>query len=227
MSYPVIGQNIQLEVTEGQYLGRYTCRVQDMEKNALYVDLPIRQDAPEGARPVVLPDRLTVVARYRAVDGASCMFVTHVTGRTKRQIELLELQKPPYSDVHRQQRREFLRVPINVPMDLVYIPALGNELITSRAESVDISGGGLSFRVKDTLPIQANDVIGFTFDLPTETGPARIVGKARVIRVAQPNEHGLKHVSLKYWEINEADRQRIVQYSFKRQIEMRERGVLG
>jgi len=47
-----------------------------------------------------------------------------------------------------------------------------------------------------------------------------------VIRIAPPNEAGTKLVSLRFFELSEQDRQRIIQYSFKRQIELREKGVL-
>jgi c-di-GMP-binding flagellar brake protein YcgR len=224
MAFPVIGQKINIEVKDGPYEGRYSVRVQDMEKTKIFVELPMRPDAKS---PTLLPEKLTIVVRYRAVDGAQCSFVTKVLGREKRNIELLGLEKPKYDDIHRQQRREFLRVPFHLDLDLVYMDSVTKNIITAKARGQDISGGGLSFAIPADLPMQANDIIGFRFRMNLEGKGYDIVGKARVIRIAPPNDSEVRVVSLKYFELNETDRQLIVQYSFKRQIEMREKGVLG
>ncbi|PWK14294.1 flagellar brake protein [Tumebacillus permanentifrigoris] len=224
MAYPVIGQKINIEVKDGSYVGRYSARVQDMEKTKIFIDLPMKLEAKS---PTVLPEKMTIMVRYRSIDGAQCSFVTVVLGREKRNIDLLGLHKPKIEDVHRQQRREFLRVPFHLDLDLVYMDSVTKSIITAQARGQDISGGGLSFAIPADLPMQANDIIGFRFRMNLEGKGYDIVGKARVIRIAPPNETGYKAVSLKYFELNETDRQLIVQYSFKRQIEMREKGVLG
>jgi c-di-GMP-binding flagellar brake protein YcgR len=118
-------------------------------------------------------------------------------------------------------------VPFNLELELVYLDSHTRNIITSKARGHDISGGGLAFTVPVDLPMQANDVIGFRFRMTLEGKGYDIVGKARVIRIAPPTETGYKTVSLKYFELTETDRQLIVQYSFKRQIEMREKGILG
>lgn len=213
-----------MEVADGRYLGRYNAKVQDMDKNQFFIDVPLRQGA---MMPSTLPESLTVMVRYRAVDGALCSFPTQVLGSEVRGIPLIALRRPKISQVHRQQRREFLRVPIQTTFELVYMEYYTKKIITAQAAGVDISGGGLAFRVDADLQMLPNDIIGFRFRLPGDETGREVVAKARVIRVAPPQESRTKVVSLKFWEIQESDRQRIVQYSFKRQIEMREKGLLG
>jgi c-di-GMP-binding flagellar brake protein YcgR len=223
LAYPVVGQSLQLEILDGDYAGRYTARVQDIEKSKFYIEMPLKSGAKV---PTQLPQGLLLSVRYRAVDGAQCSFTTRVLGREVRQIPLLALHRPHLSEIHRQQRREFLRVPIPAQFDIVFMDSETKEIISAQAHGQDISGGGFAIRVVNNLGIRAGDIVGFRFTLPQEGGP-EIVGKARVIRVSPTDEEtGLKSVSLKYFEIREADRQRIVQYSFKRQIEMRDKGVL-
>ena len=223
MAYPVIGQNIQLEVSDGSFIGRYSARVQDMEKMSFHIDMPLR---PESKSTTSLPDGTTVLIRYRAVDGALCSFATTVIGREYKPIPMLVLKRPNYSQIHRQQRREFLRVPLSLSVNLVYMDSETKQIITAQVPGHDISGGGISFLIKRDVPMQANDIIGFSFRLPVDGRGFEITGKARVIRIGAPNEAGSRVVSLKYFELSEPDRQRIIQYSFKRQIEMREKGVL-
>lgn len=223
MAYPVIGQNIQLEVSDGYFAGRYTARVQDMDKVSFHIELPMRSEAKV---PTALPDGTAVHIRYRAVDGALCSFATKVIGRVEKPIHMLILKRPGYSQIHRQQRREFLRVSLATTLNLVYMDSQSKQIITTTASGNDISGGGISFRIKQELPLQANDIIGFTFRMPLDGKGYEITGKARVIRIAPPNEAGTKLVSLRFFELTEQDRQRIIQYSFKRQIELREKGVL-
>lgn len=205
-------------------MGNYTARVQDTEKTAIFIDIPLK---PGSENPTLLPAGTPIFVRYRAADGAQCSFFTNVTGREVRQIPLLAIKKPGMNEIHRQQRREFLRVPLSPKLNLVFVDSETKQILTAVAHGQDISGGGIAFRVLKDLPIRANDIIGFTFQLPVDGKTYEIVGKARVIRVSQPADNGLKSVSLKYFEIKEPDRQRIVQYTFKKQIEMREKGVLG
>ncbi|MGZ4031304.1 MAG: flagellar brake protein [Tumebacillaceae bacterium] len=223
MAYPIIGQSVHIEISEGYFEGRYAARVQDLEKNHIFIDIPLK---PGSENPTLLPSGTSIFVRYRSPDGAQCSFFTKVTGREVRNIPLLSIQKPLLSEIHRQQRREFLRVPLFCKLDIVYMDSETKQIITSIAHGQDISGGGIAFRVKKELGVRANDIIGFSFRLPVDGKEYDIVGKARVIRVSQPNESGLKSVSLKYFEIKEPDRQRIVQYTFKKQIQMREKGVL-
>jgi c-di-GMP-binding flagellar brake protein YcgR len=209
---------------EGHYTGRYNARVQDSEKTTIFIEMPLKQDA---RNPTVLPDGTEVMVRYRSVDGALCSFHTQVKGRENRGIPLLGLVRPKLSDIHRQQRREYLRVPISATFDLVYMEYQTNRIITATVQGIDISGGGVAWKVEKDLPIQANDVIGFRFVLVMDGKGQEIMGKARVIRVSLPNELGFKTVSCKFIELTDADRQKVIQYSFKRQLEMREKGILG
>jgi len=223
LAYPVIGQSIQLEVVDGRHAGRYSARVQDLERTKIFIDMPLK---PNSTLPISLPDGQSVLIWYRSADGAQCSFTTSVVGRDTRQIQLLALKKPAYSEIHRQQRREFLRVPIPVPMNIVFMNASTKEIITAKAHGNDISGGGLSFTCKRDLPISKEDIIGFQFQMPIDGKLHDIVGKARVIRVSPGRDAAVQIVSLKFFEINEQDRQRIVQYTFKRQLQLREKGSL-
>ncbi|TCP59401.1 c-di-GMP-binding flagellar brake protein YcgR [Tumebacillus sp. BK434] len=223
MAYPVIGQAITLEIADGYFSGRYQARVQDMETNSLFIDIPLKHGSKY---PTNLPTGQQVLVQYRTTDGALCTFQSAVQGRDVRQISLLQLHKPESSQIRRFQRREFLRVPILATFHLVFVDSESKEVLTADANGCDISGGGLSLRVRQELPVRRDDIIGFRFQLPLEGRTHEIVGKARVIRVAPVDSNGWKLVSLKYFEIQERERQRIVQYSFHRQIELREKGLL-
>lgn len=203
-------------------MGRYQARVQDMEREHIFIDMPLK---PGAKIPTILPSGQVVLVQYRAIDGAQCTFQTQVTGRDIRQIPLLSLQKPDYSQVHRHQRREFLRVPISATFHLVFVNSENKEIVHADGIGHDISGGGVTFRVHKDLPIHRDDIIGFRFLLPLEGKSQEVVGKARVIRVAPVDHYDRKLISLKFYELQEPDRQAIIQYSFKRQIEMREKGV--
>ncbi|HEU4964706.1 MAG TPA: flagellar brake domain-containing protein [Bacilli bacterium] len=221
----MIGQTVHLEVTDGYFTGKYTAKLQDMEKTRLFIDMPFK---PNAASPTRIDDGVEVLVRYRSADGTQCSFYANVMGREVRNIPLLSLSRPKLSEIHRQQRREFLRVPLSVPIDIVYMDSETKQIVSCATYGSDISGGGLAFRIKREYNIRANDIIGFNFTMPLEGKKYPITGKGRVIRVGQTDEQsGMKVISLKYFEINESDRQRIVQYTFKAQISMRDKGVLN
>src|SRR5579875_2076073 len=98
------------------------------------------------------------------------------------------------------QRREFVRVP--APQIVTLDP--GQET-AQQASTVDLSGGGMLVSGVDSLHVQ--QTVGFTIAL--QDGELPVEGVARVVGVRADDKRALR-----FEEIDEHDRQRLIRYVF-------------
>jgi c-di-GMP-binding flagellar brake protein YcgR len=103
------------------------------------------------------------------------------------------------------QRRDYVRVEAFVPV--TYQPA-GPGGWTATANTLDISGGG--FRIAEAEGLLLGDMLRFTLELGEGEKPLQAVGEA--VREAGEGAYGMRFV-----EILERDRQRLVRWVFARE----------
>ncbi len=103
------------------------------------------------------------------------------------------------------QRRDYVRVEAFVPV--TYQPA-GPDGWTATAITLDVSGGG--FRITGAEALRLGDMMRFTLELGEGDDPVQAV--AQVVREAGDDEFGMRFV-----EILERDRQRLVRWVFARE----------
>jgi hypothetical protein len=104
------------------------------------------------------------------------------------------------------QRRDYVRVEAFVPV--TYQPA-GPDGWTATAHTLDVSGGG--FRIADGEGLRLGDMMRFTLELGEGEEPVQVV--AEVVREAgEDAAFGMRFV-----EILELDRQRLVRWVFERE----------
>jgi c-di-GMP-binding flagellar brake protein YcgR len=103
------------------------------------------------------------------------------------------------------QRRDYVRVEAFVPV--TYQPA-GPDGWTATANTLDVSGGG--FRVAEAEALRLGDMLRFTLELGEGEEPLQAVAEA--VREAAEGAYGMRFV-----EILERDRQRLVRWVFARE----------
>jgi hypothetical protein len=103
------------------------------------------------------------------------------------------------------QRRDYVRVEAFVPV--TYQPD-GPDGWTATANTLDVSGGG--FRVADAEGLRLGDMLRFRLELGEGEEPVQAV--AQVVREAGDDAFGMRFV-----EILERDRQRLVRWVFARE----------
>ncbi|UOF89749.1 PilZ domain-containing protein [Fodinisporobacter ferrooxydans] len=218
MALPRVGQTVFLDVRSGPLAGRYQCRVVDHGQSTLSIETPLRLNSTV---PVTFDVGIDFEVVYRALDGAECRFFSNVVKRVVKEIPVLEIYKPKMSAITRIQRREYLRVPINIPVELAFLDSYTKRPVTCKGMSKDISGGGLAFTVESSISVHAEDVIGFRFTIPIDGSMTEVLGKGIVLRVLDLSEKNVKKViSVRFFDISDQNRQRIVRFTFQRQIEI-------
>lgn len=124
----------------------------------------------------------------------------------------------PY-DLRKIQQRSFVRISAGVPLQYHILPDVeGRAPVTTTTK--DISGGGLQLLAKFQLPNGTK--LRSQLDL-ADLGFINVV--CEVVRAEKIPESRSYTVAVKFIEITERDREKIVKYIFKKQTERRQKGL--
>ncbi|MGI6226653.1 MAG: flagellar brake protein, partial [Peptococcales bacterium] len=120
------------------------------------------------------------------------------------------------------QRRDFVRIPVSLSLEYRVENGAKSEETFHTGVIRDLSGGGAQLASKRKLV--KGTILQVKFSLPEDL----IVCKAKVMwvytEVKEQKETYL--IGLKFIDINERLRERIIRYVFKRQRELIQKGVL-
>ena len=208
---------VEIEVEKGEYKGVYHSRVEEVREDTLLLAMPIKR-----RRVVVLPEGLKVqVGIVRS--GISYFFEATILRRLRSPLPLLVVNKP--AEARKRQRRAWVRVPAVLNFLYAAVDAANpdQELEFQRAQTLDISGGGLLFATdRSFLP---DDRLKIILELPPDQ-KIELVG--RVARIVNNPSGAWRRfsVGVEFIQIGERDRDRIIRWVFERQRELIKRGLL-
>lgn len=146
----------------------------------------------------------------------SYRFQTHIKGRRKTGIPMLEILYPGDRHLEKIQRREFVRVDANLDV-AVEVDQVVQTFVTS-----DISAGGIAVNLKDSKFIKEQALVQLLIVLPfshREIEYARC--DAKVVRIWEQSERRI--ASIEFLNLSDAERQKITQFCFERQLLIRKK----
>ena len=223
---PKIGQTIHLDLTgdgEENQLYTYKSRVADLRDQIAVIELPISE---KTGRTSPLLAGTACHAWYIGVDGSRYEFPTTILGRYSENIPVLHMSLPAKEEVRRNQRRNYLRIQTSIEIAVKLDDSIRNYHFLAR--TADLSGGGLSFTCQETYRLKEQDTLKIWLSLPNKAGQVQhAYAEGEIVRVKAPKEKG-KHqwVSVKFVQISESDRSKIVRACYERQLEMRKKGAI-
>lgn len=224
---PQVGQVIWMSpYTTSQEKSKlvYKSRVADLKDEMLTIELPINELQPNGGiGEYVVSSKWQ--CWYVGADGSRFEFTTEIIGKRRENIPLLELGVPPKSSFTRTQRRHFVRVPAHVEIAIKTDERVRNYHFLAR--TIDLSGGGLAFSCPDRYLLQEKDQLKMWFSLPTKNNKVvHAYAEGEIIRVKAAEEKGANQwVSVKFTEVSESERAKIIRACFERQLELRNKGI--
>ena len=198
---------LRLENSNGPQVFR--TRVEDAYDDLLIVGSPLRQG-------YVVPIRVgtELIVEFKRQEGVQEGRFTNtaiVEKRFSANVPLLQLRL--LGTWEKTQDRMFVRVPVH--FDAVFVPLKdGEEGTHQKGVILNISGGG--FLLRASYPFELNDEVRISFHLGTEQINAQAV-LARFISLETGQDYGFSFIDLP-----EHIRKRIIQFAFKRQIELAE-----
>jgi hypothetical protein len=111
------------------------------------------------------------------------------------------------------QRREYIRATVTLPLTLI---PLGSDdpVAAAHARALDLSGGGMQLRGLDGAVVDAD----YRFTLDLGDGQAPVEGACRIVRL-----DGADRAGVKFTELAEPDRVRVMHSAFEMSREQRRR----
>jgi len=155
--------------------------------------------------------------------GAVYFFGATVIGEKHDRVKLLLISDPEF--IRREQRREFVRVPVMFDAQIACNPATqdasADEWVTVVAS--DISGGGIGLFIwnKDVPAwLLARRRIRVAMPIGQDGSTVKVMGQ--VVRLEKPDEGPTDgvNVGVKFIEISESERRVIIRFVFDRQREL-------
>lgn len=160
------------------------------------------------------------------IDGIVYQFISKLLRKKIHPIPVWVVSLP--DELKKVQLRSFVRTSAMIPVQFkLILPLVNNDPgdpadnPTFSVQTKDISGGGLQLVTRQAFDIGAKGQL--VIDIP-EGGIIMAIGE--VVRVEQPQqETPVFWVGIKFTEVQERDRSKLIKYIFKKQLEQRQKGV--
>lgn len=220
MRLPKINQKVSLRVLDGAWKGLYSTYVEGMDQQTFTVAHPMFGGANV---PLHVGEELEV----EYIDGGERLhFPTKVLGHFTQVVPILSLAMPAPGSIRRYQQRDFVRLDANLPLQYAVRSnepaAEGQEAEKrfQRGRTMDISGGGAQIVVAEVLPV------GTRLELVLQLPDGELRLEAEVVRLAQPPAPREAWLGVRFVNLDERERQRIVRFIFSEQRSRRQKGLL-
>ncbi|QAR32810.1 flagellar brake protein [Geovibrio thiophilus] len=210
-----VNTKITLIVTNGDYAGSYDSRVEDFDRDgSILAAMP-----SSGGIPVPLIPGTKAEVSFMGPD-SRYRFETAVLGRVKTgSIYLLKLRRP--EQLERNQLRDFFRVSTRIKGSIaLFHPSSPGEKTSVPYDSaectiVDLSGGGCRL-ITEAETAKGQHV---SVDLSEMLGKGQVL-HGKVIRTVRLE--GKNQISVEFYFKKESERNQLIKYVFKRQIELKQ-----
>ncbi len=220
---PNVGQNVQIHKNDDlDNIGE--SRVLDLRSEGIYLDLPLSKKDRRWLN--LLADDFIAVS-YVASDGAVFHFNAKVKGNLVfDNLPSVLIEMPPEDAITRIQRRSFVRIEIGIQVSILRFQ-LGevNQLQTVYGMTYDLSGGGLSFRPTRAMDFKIGDHVAVKFNLPSDSSKDLPISAEGTIVREKYDEYNRLNFGVNFERISPSGQQRIIQFVFKKQIELRSKGL--
>ncbi|NLI92208.1 MAG: pilus assembly protein PilZ [Peptococcaceae bacterium] len=205
------GVSVELVVHDGEYKGRYRTRIEEVGKRILSIGVPVAEGQfiplREGTTlEVIFSDEISAYS-----------FSSSIIKRIALPIPTFIIEFP--NKIQKIQRRRFVRVPLirSLKYRVIDKDGISDE---KNGFMIDLSGGGLLFNANENLPSKTIIL------MKTLIGTVDMEIPGLVIRSQKEDGKDLFKVSVQFHEISEKTRDKIIQYVFEVQREMRKKGLV-
>lgn len=215
---PKVNQTLFIQINsidEEEAKQEYKSRIADVSDAYISMELPMNDKSGKLKR-LYPGDELSVY--FITEGGVKNYFNSSVLGFSDDVIRLVLIKKPDPESITKVQRRNFLRVPAILEIAVKFSEQLQFVSLTD-----DVGGGGISFLCEGYVPVESGHTVECWLLVPFKNGQIEHVPfKSEIVRVKEL-ETGKKQVMMRFSEITDRDRQKIIRYCFERQLDFRKR----
>ncbi len=208
MSKISIGQMIEVQYFRAGWEGTYRTKVEDVQETGIALGIPFLEGG--GLLPLRVGESITILFWDRVACFAATTEITQVLFDP---IPLFKIVFP--NDTRRFQRRSFVRVDASLPLT-------ANEVNTEysiESKTIDVSGGGIKFYCPRPM------APGTLLDISINCDKLVFACRGEVVRdvLEQPGKH---QIGVRFLDLEDKQRDNIISWVFKQQLELRKRGLI-
>ncbi len=203
--------NLRLDImlTDDPGAERFPSKVEAISEGRLEFAMPISKGVP-----ILLSPGDAFCGRV-VLDGTVWLFTS--TFLDKRFLPVAVWVVTPPADFARIQLRSFVRLETALTAT---VGVAGSSQPPLKAITKNISGGGAKLAVKE--PLDPGARVELAVELP-DTGSLQAFGE--VVRVEHDEKRDFYIVAVKFVEVSERERDKIIKYIFRRQLARRQKGL--
>lgn len=207
----ILGLAVELDISEGEYQGRYVTRIEEVGERILSVGAPFNNGE-------IVPLREGTKVKLTFWDEAAAYsFEGKIMQRIAVPIPLFILELP--DSVVKVQRRNYVRVPALYQVSFRSVTKEGLS-DTQIGTLLDLSGGGMRFLTKER--VEKNSLLYVGLMLPI----GELKTPVRVCRAEKLDDSKNYKVSVEFNDISERERDRVIRCVFDIQRAMRKKGLI-
>lgn len=210
---PNVNQIIRISIDQNDQF-TYKARVADISNDSFSIEIPV--DERTGSLKLI-PVETPIKVWYMSNDRGQISFETKVVNFKKEQVLLLRLELP--QNIQRIQRRDYLRVDATV--ETSFKIKNGKNQNWNIARTLDLSGGGIRILLPPSVELHHKNIIEGWIVLPFKSGMIHHVKyEGEIVRIHAPNDRIVgKWVSIKFSNIHENMRAKVVRFCYEKQVE--------
>ena len=207
-----INKKLEIEVLSGSYQGNYLSKVADFMKDGIIITGLYREGAP---LPIRLNQKVNV---YYTTDRAAYKFKSKILKRTNKPIPLLLIESS--ESVKRIQRRDYFRLDVTGKVDIYKMDEDKKyPKKVSAARLLNISGGGIQMQLNKEFE-KGDEIL---ISLKNILAPKEFI-KSEIVRMQRDNDE-LYNYGVQFLEIEDEQREEIIQWIFAYQRKSRKKGL--
>lgn len=209
-----INQRVEIMLSQSGNAPRFTSRIEEMLFDKIVFAMPMQK-----GHPVLLESGRGFYGKIFDESGVYC-FKSKLLDKRMSPLPVW-IAKMPY-DIEKIQQRAFVRFDIAQPLRIEYFLDHNEEKpVSLKVITKDLSGGGLQAVCEK--PIKLGTKVKMVLTL-SEGGDFEIEGE--VVRVYKPQmDRQLFWVSVKFINVRDNVRDKIIRFIFKKQLEHRQKGL--
>ena len=209
-----LNQRLEISV-DGKHgqIKTYKSRVEEVHPDRLVVAMPMSHGAAVNLKS-------GEYFQARVIDGQlSYQFSSYFISRQLMPLPVWIVARP--DSVVKVQQRSFVRMPMVLPAHVVIKGKQGEEPERLETTTRDISGGGMELVLEKRLAYGTR--IQVVMKLP---GMGAVAAVGEVARINKPlEEREIFWTGIRFVDIQERDRDTIIHYIFKKQLELRRKEI--
>lgn len=203
-----VNQRIDVMLTKDPRSARFPSRIEEIAPRHMLIAMPVAKGVP-----VLLPPGSTFYSRV-VVDGTVWLCASTFLDKRPQPVPVWVVSSP--HDYRKIQLRAYVRMETALPIEMKIADA---DLPPVAATTRDIGGGGL--KIVSKLALEPGVRLKMAIDL-AGTGGLAVSGD--VVRVEHDAGRNLYTAGIKFVEISERERDKIIKYIFRKQLERRQKG---